>query len=288
MIWRGFKYLSVVAIGLCGIARADDSGGGDTSLITGGELYRLHDYDGARRAFEQAYRADPTSGTLFDLALAELHSGRAVDSVQHFRQYIARADAQTDKADAVRTRWLPVALAHIARLHIQAPPGVELMVDGNRLGFTPLFDLEIDGGSHRVVARRGPWSQETTVVVREGDFTPLRIDGPVAAEVVSIRRPSTASDESRTITEAALMSSAVAAAAVAAGFALESGSATGYERAREADIGLACGLAATVLAAGASVAWFAWPAPAVSDRVIVRAAAQSDAIGAKLVVEGAF
>jgi hypothetical protein len=162
------------------------------------------------------------------------------------------------------------------------------MVDGNRLGFTPLFDLEIDGGSHRVVARRGPWSQETTVVVREGDFTPLRIDGPVAAEVVSIRRPSTASDESRTITEAALMSSAVAAAAVAAGFALESGSATGYERAREADIGLACGLAATVLAAGASVAWFAWPAPAVSDRVIVRAAAQSDAIGAKLVVEGAF
>ncbi len=173
----------IVSIGLASVitatfAFAEGGHMGAVSLVQGVALFRARDYDGARRAFARAYEEEPSAGALFDLALAELQSGRSSDSVRHLRSYLTRSDAQADKLDAIRTRWLPQAEAHLARLEVQGTAGVEILVDGQSIGFTPSDDFELDGGQHSVVARKGSWSQEVTVVVRAGDFVAMRADVP--------------------------------------------------------------------------------------------------------------
>jgi tetratricopeptide (TPR) repeat protein len=271
------------------MARSEGPRGGAATLVQGGALYRARDYEGARQAFAHAYELDPSAGTLFDLALAELQSGRPTDSARHLRSYLARADAQADKADAIRTRWLPQAQARVAHVQVQGPAGVEIVVDGQHFGVTPTDEMELDGGQHSILTRKEQWSQEVTVIVRAGDSISMHIDVPEPpATLVASMQEVVESSVARTATEVALATLATAAAGGAIGFAVASGQATRVERAREADVALAFALGATVLAVGASVAWFAWPNPARRDQALVRAIPQFGAGTAGMAIVGAF
>ena len=282
--------IGLIFLALCEMVRADGAREGATTLVQGGALYRARDYEGARQAFAHAYELEPSAGTLFDLALAELQSGRPADSARHLRSYLVRSDAQADKADAIRTRWLPQAQARVAHVQVQGPAGVEILVDGRRRGVTPTDDLELDGGQHSIVTRKEQWSQEVTVIVRAGDSVSMRIDvpEPPAAVLAGPMQQVVESTVARTATEVALASLAVAAVGGAIGFAVASGQATRSDRAREADVALAFALGATVLALGASVAWFAWPNPARRDQALVRAIPQFGAGAAGVAIAGAF
>jgi hypothetical protein len=258
--------------------------------VQGGALYQARDYEGARQAFARAYDAEPSAGTLFDLALAELQSGRPADSGRHLRAYLARPDAQADKLEAIQTRWLPQAQARVAHVRVQAPTGVEIIADGQLLGVTPTDDLDLDGGQHSLVARKGQWSQEVTVVVRAGDSVPMTIEVPETA----LRPPPGhgegigESTAAQTATELSLTSAAVAAAAGAIGCALAARRVSGGERIRDDDMALALALSAGVLATGASIAWLAWPNPGRRDGAGARAIPQLGAGGVGVALTGAF
>ena len=290
MRWNVAVPIALIPLVLCRGARADSAPGASAALLQGGTLYRARDYEGARQAFARAFDLEPSAGTLFDLALAELHSGRPAESARHLRDYLVRPDAQADKSDAIRTRWLPQARARVAHVLIQAPGGVEVVVDGQYLGVTPTDDLELDGGQHIIVARKGPWSQEVTVDARAGDSVSMHVEvaetppANIAASAEGIVESSVA----RTATEVALVSTGLASAAGAIGFAIASGQAAGADRARDGDISLAFALGATVLGVGASIAWFAWPTAMWRYRVPVHAIPQVGVDSAGVAIVGAF
>jgi hypothetical protein len=290
MRWNVAVPIAVIPLVLCRAARADGASGVSATLLQGGTLYRARDYEGARQAFARAFELEPSAGTLFDLALAELQSGRPAESARHLRDYLVRPDAQVDKSDAIRTRWLPQARARVAHVQIQAPNGVEIVVDGQHLGVTPTDDLELDGGQHSIVARKGRWSQEVTVIARAGDSVSMHIEvaETTPANIAESAQGIVESSVARTATEVALVSTGLASAAGAIGFAIASGQAAGADRARDGDISLAFALGATVLGAGASVIWFAWPTVMWRDRAPVHVFPQIGAGSAGVAIGGAF
>ncbi|MGA2449854.1 MAG: hypothetical protein ABTD50_14335 [Polyangiaceae bacterium] len=285
-IATGFSCLS-----LCSVGQADDRRAGITALVQGGALYQARDYEGARQAFARAYDLEPSAGTLFDLALAELQSGRSADSGRHLRAYLGRSDAQADKSEAIRTRWLPQAQARVAHVRIQACPGVEILADGVRIGITPTDDLDIDGGQHTLVARKGQWSQKVTVIVRAGDSVPMNVEVPESVLPPRMGQEEHVDESSavRAATEISLASSGAAAAAGAIAFAVAARRTSGGERAREDDVALALALSAGVLATGASVAWLAWPNAMRRDGGVgAHAAPQLGSDGVGVSITGAF
>ncbi len=95
--------LAIVLMGLLAPARVvagpteEDAGG---LIVRGVEHYKHQDYEGARVAFARAFELSPKTALLFNLALAEVQCGRAVDAVKHFRQYVSRRMPPL-------TRWKP-------------------------------------------------------------------------------------------------------------------------------------------------------------------------------------
>src|SRR5207249_11991890 len=68
-----------------------------TLFRSGVERFKQQDYEAARLAFARAYELAPQTGTLLNLALAELQAGKALIAVKHFRQFLRAPDATPDK-----------------------------------------------------------------------------------------------------------------------------------------------------------------------------------------------
>ena len=153
-----FAALVVAMASWAATASADDSG---AFVRIGIDRYVHQDYEAARVAFARAFDIAPSARTLFNLALAELESDHAVESVRHMRGYLVELDAEPDKVDALRIKWLPRAEAQTSRLQIDAPSGADVTLDGAPQGHAPLPPIDVAVGPHditrsarRLVARR--------------------------------------------------------------------------------------------------------------------------------------
>ena len=186
---------------------AADSASPETALIVQGtDRLKAGDYEGAREAFASAYEIRPASATLLKLGMAELESGHPVDAARHLRSYVARPDAPPGKVQAIVTKWLPNAEARTSRLRIDAPPGVEVVVDGHVEGRAPLGLLDVAVGKHDVTVRDGSWSQSREVTTAAG-APPEHIEfqraaapsapSPPANSIAAIPHPATDSRSSR-------------------------------------------------------------------------------------------
>jgi hypothetical protein len=143
----------------------------------GVEDFNLSDYEAARVEFQQAYRIEPTAKTLISLALAELQSGHALDALGHLRAYVKDPGAEPAKVEAVRSKWLPRAEEQTGHLIVDAPPGADLLVDGQTLGKAPLAEaVDVAAGEHDVLARLGAWSASVHVSTTGGQFSRVHFE----------------------------------------------------------------------------------------------------------------
>ncbi|MGH7297657.1 MAG: hypothetical protein ACRELB_22155, partial [Polyangiaceae bacterium] len=209
-------------------------------IDTGIDRYKRHDYDGARVMFSQAYQADPSQvGTLFNLALAELQSGHPVDAARHLRTFVASPQAQPERVESARSKWLPEAEAEVGRLSIEAPAGTAVSVDGAPLGQAPFGDpIYVAAGQHDLVAKLGSGERSMHVnavagkvisvqfVPDENATTPAPVSLP-PAPAAAIENPASPDEAApspghgappaKIVTVAVLCGMAVAAAGVAIG-----------------------------------------------------------------------
>jgi tetratricopeptide (TPR) repeat protein len=216
------------------------SSAADALLNTGVERYTRHDYEGARDAFARAYELDPTQvGTLFNLALAEIQSGRPLEAVRHLRTYLASPLARPEKVESIRSKWLPQAEARIGRVSIDAPAGSAASVDGVGVGDAPFAaPLDVAVGEHDVRARLGSREELLHVSTPAGVIVAVRFlstaaeppPPPASASSASGARP-IATDEpalaapsgnspAKVITVSVLGAGALAATGVAIAFGI--------------------------------------------------------------------
>jgi tetratricopeptide (TPR) repeat protein len=242
-------------------------GAADALVSTGVERYTRHDYEGARDAFARAYELDPSQvGTLFNLALAELQSGHALEAVRHLRAYLASPLAQPERADSIRSKWLPQGEARIGRLSIDAPAGSTASVDGVVVGDAPFAaPLDVAAGEHDVRAKVGSREQLLHVTTPAGVIVAVRFlsgvaetpPAPASAPPAASARPlateepapaasSGRSSPAKIVTVSVLGAAALAATGVAIGFG--AGSVNAENRAST----LRSGLSSTACAPGQS------------------------------------
>jgi hypothetical protein len=208
----------------------------------GTDLFRHGDYEGARAAFARAYELDPKPRTLFNLGLSELNSNHPVEAATHLRSYLTHNEEPAAKRESVRTKWLPRAEAHTARLTVFAPAGAQLSVDGvaqQAAAATdappggPTATVTVSAGEHDVTSRLGTAAETQHVAPKSGEAIEVHFqrvpDAPttstaawVPAREAGDRAEATPS-RAKWITVIALGSGALVAAGLGVGFEVASG-----------------------------------------------------------------
>jgi tetratricopeptide (TPR) repeat protein len=115
---------------------------------------RKGEFAAARKLYAKAFDIAPSSSILFNLALAELNSGDALDALRHFRQYVQAADAEPSQVARVRSEQLPKAFAATGHLQIlKIPDMATLYLDGKPIVYAPAGLLDVTAGEHFIGAR---------------------------------------------------------------------------------------------------------------------------------------
>lgn len=139
-------------------------------MRSGVEAYRKGNLEGAREAFEKAWKLRPHLGIAASLADVEMKLGRYRDAAVLWRYYLAHRPPDPSDAE----RQLSECMKHIGRLHVSVnKAGAAVLVDGEPVGSTPLReDVLLEPGSHTVVARFDDRSSSLRpVTANEGERT---------------------------------------------------------------------------------------------------------------------
>jgi hypothetical protein len=127
---------------------------------------RKGEFEPARALYAKAFGVAPGPTVLFNLALAELNSGHAVDALRHFREYIQARTAEPAKVAIVRAELLPKAFGATGHIQIENEPmGAVLYLDNERIVHAPGGMLDVTPGEHSVTARTPDtgWSAKISV-----------------------------------------------------------------------------------------------------------------------------
>jgi tetratricopeptide (TPR) repeat protein len=113
------------------------------------------EFEAARRLYAKALETSPSAAILFNLALAELNSGHALDSLRHFREYMRATDTEAPKVAIVSAELLPKALAATGHIQINGTPtGATAYLDGEEIVSAPGGVVDVMPGQHSVGATR--------------------------------------------------------------------------------------------------------------------------------------
>jgi hypothetical protein len=126
-------------------------------------------YEEARAAFLQAYALKRHPAVLLNLAQSEARSGHPAEAARHFATYLRESPnaAATERADA--EKGLASARTKLGRIHVTAPSGAEVLLDGELMGQSPLPEqLDATPGTHVLEARMGGRNATASVAVQVG------------------------------------------------------------------------------------------------------------------------
>jgi hypothetical protein len=130
-------------------------------FVEGITRVRAGDFEGARMSFAQAYTVLHKPDILWNLALAEDKSGHLVDALAHFKQ-LAR-DGATDADRAKANKHVDQLMAETGHIEVAAPPGAQVMVDGESAGVAPLAAaVDVAPGKHHVELRPAQGASKAT------------------------------------------------------------------------------------------------------------------------------
>ncbi len=182
-------------------------------LKDGAQHYQQGAFAEALEKFRQAYEVFPSPKLLFNIGQANRELGRDVEAVESFERFLFEATDASPELVSEAKRSVNELAPKIGKMLIDCSiDGVEITVDGRKIGKTPLADfIWVSGGSHQVTATHPsiiPVVQ--TVSVAPGTIEPLAIRPrsiPLASAVgrvpSSSRAPAAALQAARPTTSSA-------------------------------------------------------------------------------------
>jgi len=185
----------------------------------GRKLYEDGKIDEARLKYAQAFAVLQRTNILWNLAVAEFHSGRPLEALRHFKQFVRRPDALPDDVARATDKYIPEATRQTSHVKVDASPGLEVLVDDEvQPGATPLREeIDVAPGTHTVVARWHDRTESKTIACPAGQTVVVRFEvQPGSTKVVAVY------PKARTFVAAGLGVAAVAATAVGVVFAMDS------------------------------------------------------------------
>jgi hypothetical protein len=136
------------------VARADDTMQREAQARFEEGIARVKagNLEGARLSFTQAYALLEKPTILWNLALTDEKTGHLLEALDHFRQYARNASGPDDHSNA--DKHIAALVAQTTHLDVAAPPGAQVVVDGNAAGVAPLPEaVDVLPGPHRLEAR---------------------------------------------------------------------------------------------------------------------------------------
>jgi hypothetical protein len=144
------------------------------------QRFDLHDYDGARVAFQQAYRLAPRWNLLRNIAACEWKLGQPLEALHHLQMALRDPRSRSQRSDAQQAFELAyAATGHVA---VAADDGASILVDGTPAdGTAPLKDpVDVLAGHHELVARLGDQTQHAQVDAKAGIVVSVDLHFPVS------------------------------------------------------------------------------------------------------------
>jgi hypothetical protein len=131
----------------------------------GVDFYDKGQYEQARAAFLQAYALKKHPAVLLNLAWSSLKSGHVLEGEHYFKQFLTEGRDITEKQRADANDGLNQAHARLGRVDVVAGAGTEVMVDGDKIGTTPLAEpIAVEPGAHTVKFRAPDGTTDTESV----------------------------------------------------------------------------------------------------------------------------
>ncbi len=151
-------------------------------------------FEAAYLEFQTAYAMNPDDGTLWNLALSEIPTGRHLDAMCHLRLFAREhpevKEPQNPRAKGFEELW-SFAFKRTGHVDIEAPARAPLFLDGKvAIGVAPLADvIDVDPGAHSIEARLPSETPSVTVDAGAGVVVKARIgataEGPNVASVAA-------------------------------------------------------------------------------------------------------
>ncbi len=143
----------------------------------GASLMDKGDCEHARVKFLAVVALVKSSTALWNLGYCEVRSGHHVEGARHLRQYLHNPAADPKNVKFANEDLLPAALAAVGQLRIDAPDGVDVVLDGkDDAGVAPFAEpVAVAPGSHHATARLGEQTMEQDVEVRSGEVAVVRL-----------------------------------------------------------------------------------------------------------------
>jgi outer membrane biosynthesis protein TonB len=116
--------------------------------------YDKGQFDLARASFLQAYALKRHPAILLNLAWSCVKSGHALEGARYFKQFLTDSKDVNDKQRADVNDGLSQARAKLAQIDITAAAGLDVTIDGDHVGTTPLAEPAlVEVGTHAVRVR---------------------------------------------------------------------------------------------------------------------------------------
>jgi hypothetical protein len=139
-------------------ARADDTAQRDAQVRfeEGVARLRANNLSGALLSFQQAYAVAHNPVVVWNLALTEEKTSRALDALEHFKEYL-RVTPISDPDRVKAQNHIDELNAATGHIDVEAPAGAAITLDGTLpLGAAPLPDrVDVLPGHHDLEARFG-------------------------------------------------------------------------------------------------------------------------------------
>lgn len=186
-------------------------------------------FDEACPKFKESYDLDPGGGTLLNLADCYEKQGKTALAWTTFKEalVVARRDGRNERVDFA-TKHIAQLDQRLSRLTIavaERPPGLEVTIDGTRLGEAAYgVAMPVDPGEHHVKAvAPGKQPFEKSIDVPKSAGEKLQIEIPALADATSdSAATASASEQSAPTTTASTGSSTRTLGFVAGGIGLAS------------------------------------------------------------------
>ena len=137
-------------------------------MRTGVSRYGKRDFDGARDAFEKAWRLKRHAAIAASLAEVEMKLGRYRDAAEHLSFYLTHAPTGHEASRADAEHQLVDCKKHVGRVTVAVDtPSAMVFVDQTPIGVAPLEDaVWLEPGEHTLVAENDGTSSPAVRVTK--------------------------------------------------------------------------------------------------------------------------